>query len=77
MFTNLFTIVFLQKGKKMEVAKVIAPYQAASAEQLTLERGQLVQIRKKSSSGWWEGEVQVCQKFSLNTWCWTVKLWIR
>ncbi|CAG0918976.1 unnamed protein product [Notodromas monacha] len=47
-----------QKGKKLEVAKVIAPYQAASAEQLNLQRGQLLQIRKKSSSGWWEGELQ-------------------
>ena len=26
---------------------------------MTLEKGQLIQIRKKSDSGWWEGESQV------------------
>lgn len=27
-------------------------------EQLDLERGQLIMIRKKTSTGWWEGELQ-------------------
>ncbi|XP_063920516.1 intersectin-1 isoform X2 [Zophobas morio] len=46
------------KGKKPEIASVIAPYQATSAEQLSLARGQLIMIRKKTDSGWWEGELQ-------------------
>lgn len=37
---------------------MIAPYQATSSEQLSLARGQLVCIRKKTTTGWWEGEVQ-------------------
>lgn len=45
--------------KKGEVAQVIAPYEATSSEQLSLTRGQLIMIRKKTDSGWWEGELQV------------------
>jgi hypothetical protein len=48
----------IMKGKKPEIASVIAPYQATSAEQLSLARGQLIMIRKKTDSGWWEGELQ-------------------
>lgn len=44
--------------KKGEVAQVIAPYESTSNEQLSLARGQLVMIRKKTDSGWWEGELQ-------------------
>lgn len=46
------------RAKKGEVAQVIAPYEASSSEQLSLSKGQLVMIRKKSESGWWEGELQ-------------------
>ncbi|XP_015589739.1 intersectin-1 isoform X6 [Cephus cinctus] len=46
------------RGKKPEIVQVIAPYQATSAEQLNLQRGQLIMIRKKTESGWWEGELQ-------------------
>ncbi|XP_069975866.1 intersectin-1-like isoform X2 [Penaeus vannamei] len=46
------------KGKKPEIAQVIAPYDATSGNQLSLQRGQLVMIRKKTASGWWEGELQ-------------------
>ena len=49
---------FQGKGKKPEIATVIAPYQATSTEQLDLQRGQLIMIRKKTSTGWWEGELQ-------------------
>jgi len=50
----------ITKGtKKAEVATVIAPYTATSTEQLSLQRGQLVKIRKKTTTGWWEGELQV------------------
>jgi len=41
------------------VAAVIAPYTATSIEQLSLQRGQLVKIRKKTTTGWWEGELHV------------------
>ncbi|KAL6445056.1 hypothetical protein ACFW04_002162 [Cataglyphis niger] len=47
-----------QRGRKPEIVQVIAPYQATSAEQLNLQRGQLIMIRKKTDSGWWEGELQ-------------------
>lgn len=46
------------KTKKPEIASVIAPYTATSSEQLSLARGQLIMIRKKTDSGWWEGELQ-------------------
>lgn len=42
-----------------EIATVIAPYTAAAPNQLSLEPNQLVLIKKKSDSGWWEGELQV------------------
>ena len=42
-----------------EIASVIAPYQATGPEQLSLSPGQLISVRKKSPSGWWEGELQV------------------
>jgi len=45
-------------GKKGEIATVIAPYMASSSEQLSLTRGQLVCIRKRTTTGWWEGELQ-------------------
>ncbi|XP_011861112.1 PREDICTED: intersectin-1 isoform X2 [Vollenhovia emeryi] len=47
-----------QRGRKPEIVQVIAPYQATSSEQLNLQRGQLIMIRKKTDSGWWEGELQ-------------------
>ncbi|CRL03448.1 CLUMA_CG016510, isoform A [Clunio marinus] len=46
------------RAKKGEVATVIAPYEATSSEQLSLQKGQLIMIRKKTDSGWWEGELQ-------------------
>ncbi|XP_056641885.1 intersectin-1-like isoform X1 [Diorhabda sublineata] len=48
----------VSKNKKPEIASVIAPYQSTSPEQLSLARGQLIMIRKKTDSGWWEGELQ-------------------
>ncbi|XP_064546489.1 intersectin-1 isoform X3 [Drosophila montana] len=46
------------RAKRSEIAQVIAPYEATSTEQLSLTRGQLIMIRKKTDSGWWEGELQ-------------------
>ncbi|XP_069671614.1 intersectin-1 isoform X3 [Periplaneta americana] len=57
LLSDIFTFSY-GKGKKPEIATVIAPYQATSAEQLDLQRGQLIMIRKKTSTGWWEGELQ-------------------
>jgi hypothetical protein len=37
---------------------VTAAYLATGSEQLNLEKGQLIQVRKKDASGWWEGETQ-------------------
>ncbi|KAL3883381.1 hypothetical protein ACJMK2_029651 [Sinanodonta woodiana] len=44
--------------KKPEIATVIASYTATGTGQLSLQPGQLLQVRKKSPSGWWEGELQ-------------------
>ncbi|PVD28103.1 hypothetical protein C0Q70_10685 [Pomacea canaliculata] len=41
-----------------EIAMVIAPYTATGSGQLTLEPGNLIQVRQKSPRGWWEGELQ-------------------
>lgn len=54
----VITFQTLKSGKKPEIATVIAPYQATSPEQLSLQRGQLIMVRKKTDSGWWEGELQ-------------------
>ncbi len=58
MFNRLFR--FSSKGdkKKPVIAKVVAPYEATSKEQLTLAAGQLILIRKKTDTGWWQGEIQ-------------------
>ncbi|VEL43628.1 unnamed protein product [Protopolystoma xenopodis] len=45
-------------GVEPEIARVIMPFMASSVEQLSLKVGQLVQIRKRSPKGWWEGELQ-------------------
>ena len=42
-----------------DIATVIASYQATGPEQLSLQPGQLIDVRKKNPSGWWEGELQV------------------
>lgn len=45
------------RARKSEIAQAVAPYEATSSEQLTLTRGTLIMIRKKTESGWWEGEI--------------------
>merc|ERR1719333_1425661 len=47
-----------KSGKKLELATVIAPYEATSKEQLTLAKGQMIIIKKKSDTGWWQVELQ-------------------
>merc|ERR1719419_1418306 len=47
-----------KSGKKLELATVIAPYDATSKEQLSLAKGQMIIIKKKSDTGWWQGELQ-------------------
>jgi len=47
-----------KSGKKLEIATVIAPYDATSKEQLTLAKGQMILVRKKTDTGWWQGELQ-------------------
>ena len=69
----------LRQKRKGEVAVAIAPYEATSSEQLTLGRGQLVMVRKKSETGWWEGEIQVRKpaagsEVTANTASW--RLWL-
>ncbi|GIY06586.1 intersectin-1 [Caerostris darwini] len=45
--------------RRGEIVTVLAPYKATGPEQISLEKGQLIQVRKKTPNGWWEGEVQV------------------
>merc|ERR1712106_957302 len=47
-----------KSGKKLELANVIAPYEATSKEQLSLAKGQMIIVRKKTETGWWQGELQ-------------------
>ncbi|KAI7685872.1 Intersectin-2 [Sarcoptes scabiei] len=46
------------KTKKLEIVTAVAAYTATGPEQLSLEVGQLIQVRKKTQTGWWEGELQ-------------------
>lgn len=59
-FTNLFFNFQSEgkSGKKPELATVIAPYTASSKEQLNLQKGQMILVRKKTETGWWQGEIQ-------------------
>jgi len=43
-------------GKKLELAQVIAPYEATSKEQLSLVQGTMIVVKKKTETGWWQGE---------------------
>lgn len=46
------------KAKKVEIVTATHAYVGSGPEQLSLEVGQLIQVRKKMDSGWWEGELQ-------------------
>jgi len=52
-------VILLSMITFSEIATVLAPYQATGPEQLSLQPGQLIDVRKKNPSGWWEGELQV------------------
>lgn len=41
------------------MVQVIAAYNASGADQLTLEKGQLIQVLKKTDTGWWQGQCQI------------------
>lgn len=56
------------RQKRAEVATVIANYEARGEEQLSLEKGQLVAVRRKIDSGWWEGEIQIKGKKKQSGW---------
>lgn len=43
--------------KKPEIVMVVANYEASGDGQLSLVKGQLIQVRKKTDGGWWEGEI--------------------
>ena len=62
-----FFSIFQSEGKagakKPEIATVVAPYTATSKEQLSLQRGQMILVRKKTSTGWWQGEIQGVRVF--------------
>lgn len=43
--------------RKVDYVKIVFIIDSSS-EQLTLQKGQLLVVRKKADSGWWEGELQ-------------------
>lgn len=49
-----------------EIAQVTKAYSSSSPEQLSLESGQLILIFSKNPSGWWLGELQVCDNYISN-----------
>ena len=53
------TTAVITVSETPELAVVITAFKAQSSEQLSLTPGQYVKIRKRSSRGWWEGEIQV------------------
>ena len=44
-----------------ELASVIAEFHGDSPEQLNLSVGDVIIVKKKLDSGWWEGQIQVCE----------------
>ncbi|XP_044275174.1 intersectin-2 isoform X2 [Varanus komodoensis] len=55
-------------NKKPEIAQVTTAYTASGTEQLSLAPGQLILILKKSSSDWWQGELQARGKKRQKGW---------
>ncbi|VDO29726.1 unnamed protein product [Heligmosomoides polygyrus] len=39
-------------------ARAVADFEATAANQLTLRTGDVVSVREKNATGWWEGEIQ-------------------
>ncbi|XP_022654565.1 intersectin-1-like isoform X4 [Varroa destructor] len=54
--------------KKPEIVVVVANYDASGDGQLNLVKGQLVQVRKKTDGGWWEGEIHYKGKGRKSGW---------
>ena len=52
-----FKTGYQSDARKLEIATVVAPYNATSNEQLSLQRGQRILVTKKTSTGWWQGEI--------------------
>ncbi|KRZ52366.1 Intersectin-1 [Trichinella nativa] len=55
---KLPSVVLIEEPIYCELGQAIAPFQATDVNQLTLNLGDLVKIRTKSPTGWWEGELQ-------------------
>ena len=44
--------------KKPEIVVAIATYSAGGQEQISFAKGDLILVKKKTETGWWEGELQ-------------------
>ncbi|OQV19214.1 Intersectin-2 [Hypsibius exemplaris] len=44
--------------KKPEIAVAVAAYTAGGPEQISFAKGDLILVKKKTETGWWEGELQ-------------------
>lgn len=46
-------------GAELGTGCVIADFEASADNQISLHVGDMVKIRSKSPSGWWQGEVSI------------------
>lgn len=44
--------------RKPEIVIAVAPYTAGGAEQISFAKGEMILVKKKTETGWWEGELQ-------------------
>jgi len=51
-----------KSGKKPELATVIAPYTASGKEQLNLQKGQMILVRKKTETGWCKEKFKLLER---------------
>ena len=50
---NMKRLPVVSSTRNLIQRKMIAPYTATSKEQLSLAKGQMVIVRKKTETGWW------------------------
>ena len=44
--------------RKPEIVVAVAPYTAGGQEQISFAKGDMILVKKKTETGWWEGELQ-------------------
>lgn len=54
--------------KKPEIVIAVAPYAAGGPEQISFAKGDMILVKKKTETGWWEGELQAKGKQKQTGW---------